>query len=132
MLGLHTPCKLQLLPIPLGRFTTTVLPLRFRNVIQTGIASFHVLSISGNNIVVDNIKDTKPVARFHSYLGEKDYGFRKYGNQVYIIMYYTSAIIIKANCWYAMMQAIWSQLHFTHRYQERLFKSKKCRHEYFR
>lgn len=59
--------------------------------------SFHVLSISGNNIVVDNIKDTKPVARFHSsYLGEKDYGFRKYGNQVYIIMYYTSAYNYKS------------------------------------
>jgi len=59
--------------------------------------SFHVLSISGNNIVVDNIKDTKPVARFQSsFLGEKDYCLRKYGDQVCIIMYYTSSYNYKS------------------------------------
>jgi hypothetical protein len=53
--------------------------------------SFHVLSISGNNIVVDSIKDTKPVARFQAtYLSSKHYSFMTYGDNIYFTMCYTN------------------------------------------
>ena len=66
--------------------------------------SFHVLSISGNNIVVDNIKDTSPWPEFQSSFLEEKVLF-KIRDQVH--HHVLQLLQLQVNCWHVITLVIW-------------------------